>query len=627
MSPRLDAAAAQLPTTAGVYLFKDKRGTVLYVGKAVNLRARVKQYLGGHDGRVMVPHLVRQAHEVEVVVTSTEKEALLLENTLIKKHRPRFNVRLRDDSNYLHLRLDLSKPWPRYELVRQIADDGVRCYGPYASAQKARETLAFLQRVFPLRTCSDAVLRSRTRPCLLHQMGRCCAPCVDLVTPEAYLQIATDSTSLLQGHTRPVVRALEKRMFARAAAEEYEEAARLRDLIASIQATVERQQVIDPRLSDRDVWGLHRDGNSLAVAVLPVREGVLTEPLIRVVHDVVEPDDEFLSSAINAAYPEGVPIPDEVLVPFAPSGLADLEDLLSERRGKRVHLHEPVRGNKVDLVRMANDNARVRLAAQTDASARRREALQQLAELVGLDEPPHRIECFDNSHLGGTDPVAAMAVFLDGQPARQEYRRYKVKTASGDDDYAAMHEILTRRFRRGLESGELPDLLVVDGGKGQLGVALAVLEDLGLDQQKVIGLSKPRTEHARGDRSATDKIVLPGEKEPRRLPASHGGLRILQHLRDETHRSAVQFQRRTRNRNTLTSAVEGLPGVGPARRKALLQHLGSLDAIAEASVEELLAVPGVGRQLAEQIFAVFHDPAPLDPDGLDSDENTLQHDG
>jgi excinuclease ABC subunit C len=622
MSPSLDAAAAQLPTTAGVYLFKDRRGGVLYVGKAINLRLRVRQYLSGHDGRMMVPHLVRQAHDIEVVVTGTEKEALLLENTLIKKHRPRFNVRLRDDSNYLHLRLDLSKPWPRYELVRQIDDDGVRVFGPYASAQKARETLAFLQRVFPLRTCSDAVLRSRTRPCLLHQMGRCSAPCVDLVTPEAYQQIAVDSTSLLQGHTRPVVRALEKRMHARAEALEFEEAARLRDLIASIRATVERQQVIDPRLSDRDVWGLHRDGNSVAIAVLPVREGVLTEPQVRVVHDVIEDDDELLSSAINAAYPEGVPIPDEILVPLVPRSASALEDLLSERRGKRVQLHEPVRGSKVDMVKMANDNARVRLAAQTDAGARRREALQQLAELVGLDEPPHRIECFDNSHLGGTDPVAAMAVFLDGQPARQEYRRYKVKTAAGDDDYAAMHEILTRRFRRGLESGELPDLLVVDGGKGQLGVALAVLEDLGLDQQKVIGLSKPRTEHARGDRHATDKIVLPGEKEPRRLPASHGGLRLLQHLRDETHRSAVQFQRRTRSKTTLASALEGLPGVGPARRKALLTHLGSIAAVADATVEQLVTVPGVGQQLAEQIHAAFHpeerEPAPLNE--VDHDE-------
>lgn len=609
----LDAIAAQLPTSAGVYLWKDRRGRVLYVGKAVNVRARVRQYLSGQDGRVMVPFLVNRAVDIETIVTRTEKEALLLENTLIKKHRPRFNVRLRDDANFLHLRLDLSEDWPRYRLVRQIKDDGARYFGPYASAQKARQTLTFLQRAFPLRTCSDATLRSRKRPCLLHQMGRCVAPCVDLVGAEDYRRLAEESTALLEGKLTPVMQALERRMFARADAEDFEEAARLRDLLASIRETVERQQVVDPRLSDRDVWGLHRDGLAVAVSMVPVREGKMLEPQARVLDGVVASDEELLSSALNSAYQEGTPIPHEIVVPVLPSDHLALEEILSERRGRNVILKRPQRGHKVRLLDLATRNAQVTLERETSEEGRRQETLAELARIVGLAAPPRRMECFDNSHLGGTNPVSAMAVFLDGQPARQEYRRYRIKTASGDDDYAAMREVLTRRFRRGLESGELPDLLVVDGGKGQLGVALAVLQDLGLEEQAVVGLSKPRTERRKGDRASSDKIVLPHVKDPLRLPAHHPVLRLLQHLRDETHEHVVTYQRKVRRKKTLTSVLEGLPGVGPARRRALLTHLGSARAVIAASVDELAEVPGVGRKGAARIHAALRG-GPADAD-------------
>ncbi|MCB9682761.1 MAG: excinuclease ABC subunit UvrC [Alphaproteobacteria bacterium] len=607
---RLDDLAADLPTTPGVYLFKDRKGRVIYVGKAINLRARVKQYLSGQDARQMVPFLVHAAGDLEVVLTTTEKEALLLENTLIKKHRPRFNVKLRDDSNFLHLRLDLSEKWPRYRLVRAIGDDGARYFGPYASAQKARHTLAFLQRIFPLRTCTDATLRSRKRPCLLHQMGRCVAPCVDLVQPAAYQRIAEDSTALLEGRVRGVVGALEQRMHGEADRENFEEAARLRDLIASIRATVERQQVVDPRLSDRDVWGLHREGYRAGVTILPVREGVMTEPLSRVVQGVVEDDDELLSSLLNNAYQEGTPIPGEILVPFLPSDHAALEELLTERRGRKVVLHKPERGNKVRLVTMATSNAAARLAAASDEETQRREALAAVAELVGLDHPPARMECFDNSHLAGTNPVSAMAVFLDGKPARAEYRRYRIKQAMGGDDYGGMREVLTRRLTRGLESGELPDLLVIDGGKGQVGVAAAVLSDLGIDDLPMVGISKPRTEHARGERAATDKLVLPGVKDPIRVSPNHPGLRMLQHLRDQTHDHVVGYQRKVRQKKTLRSALEGIPGVGPSRRRALLTELGSVAGVAAADVDTLAAVPGIGPSLAAHIHATLHPSTP-----------------
>ncbi|MCO4745322.1 MAG: excinuclease ABC subunit UvrC [Proteobacteria bacterium] len=601
----LQAKVAGLPTSSGCYLFKDARGRVIYVGKAINLRARVRQYLSYQDERIMVPHLVASARDVDVVVTHTEKEALLLENSLIKKHKPRFNTELRDDKNFLHLRIDPREAWPWYRLVRNIRSDGARYFGPYTSASRARATLAFLQRSFPLRTCTDAVLKSRRRACLLHQMGRCTAPCIDAVEREAYIEDVEASMLFLEGRNRPLVKRLERRMRASAEELDFEAAARFRDLIASVKATIEQQQVVDARQADRDVWGLFREGARGALAIVPIREGVMGQPRATVLEGLIGSDAEVLSSLINRSYRADVPSPPEVLLPVELPDRGALEEVLTERLGKRVHLRVPQRGGKTRMVALAVENARVAFLQEHDESARRAAALESLAEVVGLALPPHRMECFDNSHLGGTNPVAAMVVFLDGEPARKEYRRYRVKTAPGDDDYAMMREILERRFRRAIEEGNRPDLLVVDGGKGQLAVARAVLMDLGLDDQAVIGIAKPRTERRRGDRSTPDKIVLPNAKDPIVLRSHHPGLRMLQHLRDETHRQAVRYQRKVRQRASLTSVLEEIPGVGAARKKALLRTLGSAAAVADADVETLAAVPGVGPRLAEVIHAAF----------------------
>jgi len=601
----LESRAAELPTQAGVYLFKDRKGTVIYVGKAVNLRSRVRQYISLSDERHMVPFLVRAAADVEVVVTHTEKEALLLENTLIKKHRPRFNVKLRDDKNFLHLRIDTRREWPHYQLVRRIKSDGARYFGPYHSASKARQTLAFLQRAFPLRTCTDAVLRSRRRPCLLHQMGRCVAPCVDRTTEEEYAEIVNGSMAMLEGRKRPAVRHLRQRMERAAEAEEFEKAARLRDLVFSIESSLERQDVVDTALGERDVWGLHIDGNQGAVAIVPVREGVMGEPRSSLV-EIADEAPDLLSTLINTAYQGDTPVPAEILVPVLPSDHAALEEVLTERRGRRVRLRQPQRGDKVRLIELANDNARVRYLRETDAAERHKQAMEQLADVLELPGPPERMECFDNSNLQGSHPVAAMSVFIDGRPARREYRRYRIKTVEGPDDYASMREILERRFRRALQDGVFPDLLVVDGGKGQVAVAVTVLQDLGLHHQAVCGIAKPRTEHARGDRDATDKIVLPHRKDPLRLARNHPALRILQHLRDEVHDTAVRYHRKVRQQANLGSVLEEIPGVGAKRRKALLEALGSAEGVADASVDRLASVPGIGRALAEQIFGLFH---------------------
>jgi excinuclease ABC subunit C len=615
MLSSLDEKASNLPTTSGCYLFRDRKGRVIYVGKAINLRARVRQYLSLSDERVMVPHLVAAARDVEVVVTHTEKEALLLENTLIKTHQPRFNTELRDDKNFLHLRLDPREPWPWYRLVRTIKKDGARYFGPYSSASKARATLAFLQKSFPLRTCTDAVLRSRTRPCLLAQMGRCTAPCVDAVDRDAYMEDVEASMLFLAGKNRPLIRKLEARMQAASEALAFEQAARFRDLIASIELSIERQQVVDARRADRDVWGLHREGSRGAVAVLPVREGVMGQPRAFVLEDMVGEDGEVLSSLLNRAYAEGSELVPEILLPFPLDDAEALAEVLTERAQRRVRLHVPQRGNKARLTALAAENARVRYLAAHDEETRRQSALESLAEALALPLPPHRLECFDNSHLGGKNPVAAMAVFLDGQPARKEYRRYRIKTAPGDDDYAMMREIIERRFRRAIAEGNRPDLLVIDGGKGQVGVARAVLQDLGLDDQPVVGIAKPRTERKRGDRVTPDKLVLPNVKDPISLRSDHPGLRLLQHLRDETHRHAVRYQRSVRQRSSLTSVLEAIEGVGPARRRALLRTLGSAAAVADADVATLAAVPGVGPALAQNIFSAFREglEEPADP--------------
>ena len=603
----LDDKASKLPTRPGVYLFKDAGGDVLYVGKAKSLRARVRQYLSGNDERVMVPHMVAQAADIDVVVVNTEKEALILENSLIKQHRPPFNVKLRDDKNFLHLAIDPKAPWPRYTLVRQIRP-GVKTFGPYSSAQKARRTLAWLQRSFPLRTCSDQVLASRKTPCMLHQMGRCVGPCVEgLTTREDYDALVAESMLLLGGKRQDLVNRLQERMLAAAEAERFEEAARLRDQIREIQATLEQQKVVDRRLGERDVWGLFREGDRGNVCVLPVRQGQIKEPTHFRFEGRGDETAELLSGWVNAFYSDEDLPPPEILLPELPADHDALSEVLSERRGTKVVVRVPQRGDKARMMELAAQNARDRYRRRVSAQERRDYALSALAELLELDAPPHRIECVDNSNIQGESPVASCVVFLDGAPAKKHYRHYRIKTVVGPDDYASMAEVLGRRFRRAADEGVFPDLLVVDGGRGQLNVALDVLAGLGMEDQPVIGLAKPRTEKRRGEFDAVDKIILPDWDEPIRLPDNHPALNVLRHIRNESHRFAISFHRRVRRKSALGSMLEGLPGVGAKRRKALLTHFGSLKKVKAASADEIAQVPGIGAGSAQKIWAALQE--------------------
>jgi len=587
----------RLPNLSGVYLFKDAAGTVLYVGKAIHLKARVSQYLTGRDGRFMIRFLLSAAADVDVVITHTEKEALILENTLIKQYAPRYNTQLRDDKNFLHIQLDDTTDWPRFRLVRRLGKKS-RVFGPYHSAKKARATLDFLHRAFPLRTCSDSVLQNRQRPCLLHQLDRCVAPCVaGHTTPEQYQGLVSDGLALLEGRRQEVVQSLHLRMQKAAAIEAFEQAARLRDLAAQIQATLEEQKVVDRRGSNRDVWAWIREGDRGMVCVIPVRRGRMLEPSYFWFSTRLESDSERISSWLNRWYGDGGEIPPEVLLGQLPDRPHPLEEVLSERAGRRVHLSKPQRGDRLRLLELAQRNVSDRFRRTSDDEARTGAALKRLAALAKLPGAPTRIECFDNSHFQGSHPVASQVVFVDGKPAKREYRTYHIKRAAGNDDYAAMREVLGRRLRRAWKEESFPDLLVVDGGRGQLNAALEVLEDLGLKELGVLGLAKPKVEKKRG-RLPIDKILLPFSPEPVRLEDHDPALNLLRHLRDESHRVAVQFHRRTRNKSTLTSELDAIEGVGPARRRALLRHFGSLKALKQADVEALCAVEGVGPRLA-----------------------------
>ncbi|MFM2163393.1 MAG: hypothetical protein RLZZ383_2905 [Pseudomonadota bacterium] len=624
----LEERAARLPTEPGVYVFRDRRGGVLYVGKATNLRARVRQYLGGHDGRAMVPWLIAAAADVEAVVTTTPKEALLLENDLIKKHQPKFNVKLRDDATYLHLAIDRHERWPRVRVTRH-ARPGWQVFGPYPSASQAREALGVLQRLFPLRTCSDAVLRARRRACVLAGMGRCVAPCVEPVPGPTYAALVDGAAAFLSGKVGPVLADLEARMLGAAREERFEEAAVWRDRAAAVRATVAAQQIVDTRGGDRDVWAIARSGYDVAVVRLPVREGRVGEPLRRVRHGVMEDDAEVLSSEINAC-PEVASA--EVLVPLELADADALAEALTERKGRRVVVRVPDRGPKAELVALARRNAEAALAASLDRQGKAASALGRIAEILGLAAPPARIECFDNSHLAGTSPVAAMAVMLEGRVAPSQKRTYRIQRARGGDDYDGMREVLTRRLRRGAAEGGLPDLLMVDGGAGQVRIAVEVRDALGLSVP-LCGIVKPRTAHAKGDRSATDRIVRE-DGEAIVLPPHDPGLRLLQRLRDETHRSAVGFQRKRRSHEAFQSTLADVPGLGPVRRRRLVAALGSVEAVVEADIATLSSVPGISPNLAAQIRGVLDGwlahpaargpvapgaPERLDLDDLDAD--------
>ena len=610
-SAALEEKLDRLPTEPGVYLMKDARGEVIYVGKAVNLRSRVKSYFGrSSDTRAFIPFLEGVLRDVETVVVSNEKEALLLENELIKRYQPRFNVLLKDDKNFICLRLDPAAEWPRLEVVRHFKRDGAMYFGPYASASSIRETLRIINRYFQLRTCSDHVLHHRKRPCLLHQIGRCPAPCVYDVSKEDYDQSVREVALFLQGRGRELLDVLTFRMKAAAQDLRFEQAARLRDQLFAIERSLERQKVATTEPIDQDVFGYYREADRLVVYVLYVRQGRLNGGQSFPFTGQEFPDAELIASFVNLYYDQDNVLPDEVLLPLRlEDGVQTLQELLTERRGRRVRVAVPQRGEKLRLVEMSTTNARQALVDQRRSKDELEAVLERLKDRLYLTAVPRRMECFDISHFQGASIVASQVAMTDGELDRSRYRRFRIKSVQAQDDFASMYEVVTRRLKRGIASGELPDLLVIDGGKGQLASARAAMRDLGV-QLDAVGLAKSRDLEADDQAEATarspERVFLPDRKDPVVLPQNSPELFLLMRIRDEAHRFAITYQQKLMRRRNFRSVLEDIPGVGEGRKKALLRSFGSLKRIREASIEELTAEAGLGTTLAERIHAHLH---------------------
>ncbi len=619
---RLVEQAAALPTDPGVYLFKSERGAVLYVGKAQNLKSRVRQYVSGGDGRIRIPALVERAASVDVLVTGNVKEALLLENELIKQHRPPFNVRLRDDKQYLALRIDESEPWPRVTMVRRFRKDGAQYFGPYTSSVALKSSLSKLRRLFPLRSCTEGTFKDyarRGRPCIEYEMKRCLGPCVGLADPQAYAEQVAGTILFLRGKSRELVENIEREMAEAAAEERFEDAARLRDRIQAVERTIESQQIVTEATLDRDVFAIAREGGEVEVQVLHVREGRVIGARGFPFSNVRIDDDEVMSSFLGQFYGsgEGHAPPREVLTSTDFEDEGALVELWRERFDQAVTIRRAQRGAGRRIVEIAERNAALALATRLAARESVDTALQELEERCRLSVRPHRIECYDVSNLQGTLAVASRVCFEDGEPVKKDYRRYRIREAEAGDDYGCMREVLDRRLRR-VGTEPLPDLLMVDGGRGQVGVVMAALEDAGLEVE-VLGISKERDDASpsirvkRGGGLKAERIFRPGRANPIQLAPSSRGMLLLQRIRDESHRFAIEFQRELRSKVNMTSILEELPGIGPGKRRALLKTLGSLRAVRQASLEELAAVPGLSARDAEAIrrfFDTLTDPEP-----------------
>jgi len=631
---------SRLPVSPGCYVFFDKTGGVLYVGKAKSLRSRVRSYFqaGGSDTRAFIPALPELIGDLETYVTQTEKEAAILENSLIKEHKPRLNVKLRDDKEYLNLRLDLKAEWPRLELVRRPQSDGARYFGPYHSATAARRTLNLVEKHFKLRTCSDRELKSRSRPCIQYQIQRCPAPCVYEIDRAQYQTQVHAVDLFLSGRHDQLSRELSERMKNSSQAMEFEVAAIYRDQMDAVLKVREKQRVVLVSDVDQDVLGLYREGDLVELSVVYVRQGRVVE-IFRISHTRAEvPDDEVVATFLREHYGEGglgsAMIPDEVLLPVLPEGAEGVRDWLTERRRElpgeqpnraQVQLLSPQRGPKKMLLDLARENAEHAFAEKRRAVEDMDARLRLVQEKLRLPSLPRRIECCDISHFGGEATVGSVVALLDGVPDKKRYKIYKVRSTNEGDDYKAMYEVLSRRFRRGLlaqkqaesltpdENGELPaapddtwdlpDLFVVDGGRGQLGVARAAAEDLGLFNLPLCGLAKER-ETVSGEKMV-DRVYLPNQKNPIPLRPNTPELFLLARARDEAHRFANVKREGLGQKRRLTSELDAIPGIGPKTRKALLKAFGSLTALRTATDEELVSVPGVNKRHLASLRAAW----------------------
>jgi excinuclease ABC subunit C len=611
MAARLEEKLRSLPAKPGVYLFRDERGNVLYIGKAKSLRPRVRSYFqAGGAARTTTAQLPDRVADIEVIVTSSEVEALHLEQNLVKRHRPPFNMRLRDDKSFPYIAVTVEDEYPRVMFTRERHRRGVVYFGPYANAKKVRETLDVLNRVFQFRPCEGPQPgRHSGIPCLDYHIDRCRAPCVGYVSKEDYRGIIDGVIEFLNGETRPILRTLERRMKEAADEERFEEAARYRNRLFAVRHLAERQAADKRAVGTVDVLGFAVDGDRAAVQVFPLREGKMIDRHSFHLENVEGQDLGRVVEAFCLEYYGSAPsVPPQIVVPRGVGDTAALEEFLSERRGARVEVRAAERGEKRRLQELAAENARLALesdlARAEQTRLRRVEALEELREALNLESLPIRIECFDISNIQGADPVGSMVVFQDAVPKKAHYRKFGVRSLDGQDDFAAMAEVISRRFARARDVtaneydegfAAIPNLVVVDGGKGQLSAALAAMQAYDLPRVAVIALAK-----------RVEEVFVPGRPEPVLLDPHSPGLQLLQRVRDEAHRFALGFHRQRRDARSFESIFDDLPGVGPARRRALLRHFGSAERFLAATQEELEGVPELPAKTARAIYAQLH---------------------
>jgi excinuclease ABC subunit C len=600
---------ALLPDRPGVYVYRDEAGKVLYVGKAVNLKNRVRSYFqegGGHTPRIQI--MVPRVRDIETIVTDSEIEALILESNLIKKHRPHYNVRLRDDKQYPYICLTMNEPFPRPIIVRRVRKDGNRYFGPYTSSWSMRQALRVIKQVFRMRTCSRQIEEGdQQKVCLDYHIGLCSGPCASLVSRADYLQMVDDVSHFLEGKSDGVVKQLKAQMEEAAEGLNFEKAARLRDQLQAVQNVVERQKIVSTELSEQDVVALVTDNVQTCVQLFFVRGGRLVGQEQRFL-DGAHPQELPSAAAqfLGQYYADAAQVPREILLSHDPEGRELIADWLRKLRGAKVELAAPQRGEKRRLVELAEKNAMLAIEERRGRiagdQAKADEAMLELAEALDLPNLPYRMEAFDISNLQGTEIVAAMVVFEGGQPKKADYRKFKIKTVEGrPDDFASMREVIGRRLER-LEAGdekfgETPDLILIDGGKGQLGAAVEVARQRGVELP-MIGLAKQ-----------FEEIYMPGRPDPVRLPRNSQALFLLQRIRDEAHRFGLTYHRSLRSKAATTSALDGISGIGRKRREQLLKHFGSVEAMKRATLDDLVGVPGMTRPAADRVYQYLHSPA------------------
>lgn len=583
----------QFPTQSGVYLMKDAAGTVIYVGKAKQLKNRLKQYFAtSGDTRPMIPFLIAQIAQIDTIVVPSEKEALLLENTLIKKHQPKFNAVLKDDKTFISLMINQEHPWPMIRLVR--CKSGTQrqkglYFGPYTSAYAARQTYELLTRLFPLRQCSDEELKRRTRPCLLYGIKRCIAPCVGKCTQEEYHTFVQGAIQFLKGQDKEILKELYAHMQTASDAREYERAAVLLQTIRQIEHVTQPQALV-AKIGGKntDVLAIHRQAEEVMLIQLLFREGNLVGSEHYSFSKILEEDATLLSSFLLQHYQHKEGLPEEILLPLPLKETSLLSEIL------HVTILFPQKGEKRALIGIAEENAKALFQQEKNHQELKEKMLLDLQDTLKLTRYPKRIECFDTSNISGAHAVASVVAFTDAEKDTKRTRLFKIKAASRSDDYGAMREVLSRHLTRLKAADDLPDLIIVDGGKGQLGVALTVFKELDIASVDVIAVAKEKGRHDKGITS--ESIFLPEHHDPIRLNPRSSLLFLLQKIRDETHHTAITFHRKRRTKQTLTSALDTISGIGPVKRARLLKHFGSIKKICAASEEELRAVKGITKK-------------------------------